>query len=144
MTHYPAVLCCPENVYPGYGPRWQEEIEAILSLHKPFYMVFIPGDFTQEPADTRLRALWLKANKVRLSEFCKCIISIEPDKQLREQMIAKMGGLEKAFGVPRRVTASLAEAKALGGSLVIAKNWQADYIALTTCIGSCQRDQDSR
>lgn len=118
VTHYPAVWCCREDVYPGYGPRWQEEIEAMLSLQQPFYMVFIPGDFTEEPADTRLRAIWLKANKVRLGEFCKCIISIEPDVELREQMMAKMGGLEKAFGVPRRVTASLEEASALGDSLV--------------------------
>jgi len=89
VEHFPAVWCCSENVYPGYGPRWQAEIEALVERQTPFYMVFIPGDFTETAADTRVRAVWLKQNKARLASVCKSVISIETDSDKRQLMQAQ-------------------------------------------------------
>jgi len=114
VEHFPAVWCCSENVYPGYGARWQAEIEALVEQRAPFYMVFIPGEFNEAPADTRVRAVWLKQNKAKLASVCKSVISIEADSGKRAQMQAQCAGLEKAFGVPRLVCANLDEAEQMG------------------------------
>lgn len=123
VSRFPAVCCRAENTYPGYGSRWQQELEALIAQGKPFYMIFLPGDFCEDKADTRLRSLWLKANKTQLAMVCRSLISIEADPCRRAALTAQKAGLEKAFGIPRLVTGSTNEAFLVGAtSLCLEQN----------------------
>lgn len=114
VSHFPAVLCKPEQAYPGYGCQWRCELEALLERDEPFFMVFNDGDYQEAPEDTRLRAIWLKENKQCLSRLCKSIVSVTPDAQQRCKMEAQCAGLSKAFGIPRMVASDAHEANTLG------------------------------
>lgn len=114
ISQFPAVVCRCENLYPGYGSQWQAELEALIETAQPFYLLFAPGDFSEEAADTRLRAIWLKANKSVLAKVCKSILSIEPDEEKRGQLQTQNEGMEKAFGIPRLVARGLEEAHTMG------------------------------
>lgn len=123
VSRFPAVCCHAENMVCGYGRRWQEEMEALIAHGDPFYMIFLPGDFCEDKADTRLRALWLKANKTQLAMVCRSLISIEADPERRAALTAEKVGLERAFGIPRLVTSSLNEALLVGAtSLCLEQN----------------------
>ncbi|BBU33490.1 hypothetical protein BTHE68_72240 (plasmid) [Burkholderia sp. THE68] len=73
-------------------------------------MVFEESEFSEDQSDTRLRAVWLKANKARLARVCLCIVTIESDAMTREEQLAQSAGLVKAFGIPRRFVADAVEA----------------------------------
>lgn len=114
VTQFPVVRCVPERVYPGYGCQWRNELEALIDHNEPFFMVFDSGTFDEAAEDTRIRALWLKENRVCLSKVCRSIVSIEPNEQRRCKLAAQCPGLAKAFGIPRMVAGNDHEALSLG------------------------------
>lgn len=116
VSRFPAVCCRADRMYPGYGPRWEQELEALVEQEEPFYMVFLPGDFREDTSDTRLRALWLKANKARLAKVCRSLVSVEADAGKRAALTAEKAGLERAFGIPRLVAGSVNEAFLVGAT----------------------------
>ncbi|WP_420871011.1 LysR family transcriptional regulator [Herbaspirillum rubrisubalbicans] len=54
----------------------------------------------------KLRAIWLKQNKLPLGKVCRAIASVEPDATRRQSLADMMAGAERAFGVPQIVVAS--------------------------------------
>lgn len=123
VTHLPAVCCPPANAFPGYGSRWQEEIEALIARGEAFYMIFPPGERREDRADTLLRTAWLKANKTRLGAVCRSVVRIEEDRGKRAKLIAQAGSLEKAFAIPRLFVGSMNEALLVGTtSLYLERN----------------------
>ncbi|OBR53125.1 hypothetical protein [Paraburkholderia tropica] len=118
VSNFPEVRCDSNRIYSGYGPQWRDELEALIARAEPFYMVFDANGFEESQEDTRLRAKWLKENKSLLATVCKCIVSIEPNAEERERQNALSAGLERAFGVTRRVVADRQEATSVGHSLL--------------------------
>lgn len=114
VKQFPAVRCGPESVRPGYATQWRMELEALIERDEPFFMLFAEGDFKEEPEDTRIRAIWLKQNKLSLSRVCRSIVSIEPDTTKRAKLLEQLPGLERAFGIRRLVASTESEARMVG------------------------------
>ena len=112
---------------PGSGEPWKQEMQALLARGERF-VIFYPSFHDGEPPqpedaavlqqDRKARVLWLKEYRVRLAEFCKGLITIEPDAQRYAEEAARYPAMEKAFGVPLRVAASREEAEAMGRLLL--------------------------
>ena len=114
VSHFPAVRCVPTRMYPGHACQWRNELEALIDRNEPFFMVFDSGNCEEAAEDTRIRAIWLKQNRLCLSKVCRSIVSIEPNEQRRCKLAAQCPGLAKAFGIPRMVAVNDNEAMCLG------------------------------
>ncbi len=114
ISAFPKVRCEASRIYPGYGPQWRDELEALIARDEPFYLVFSAGEFDETQEDIRLRTIWLKENKDRFARVCKSIVNIEPDDAKREKLAKLSAGAEKAFGIPGFVVRSEIEAAEAG------------------------------
>jgi hypothetical protein len=100
VSRFPEARCVASRIYPGYGPQWREELEALIERNVQFFMVSGDDQFVEKPEDTRLRAVRLKANKHRPSRVCKSIVSIAPHDVKREKLVAQSAPGEPRLGHP--------------------------------------------
>ncbi|WP_186150180.1 hypothetical protein [Burkholderia gladioli] len=118
VAQFPEVRCAPETAYPGYAAQWRAELEALIERGEPFFMLFAEGEFKEAQEDMRVRAVWLKENKVTLAKLCRSIVSIESDAAKRAKLLEQLRGLEKAFGIPRLVASTESEGRVAGLELM--------------------------
>ncbi|MCA7904108.1 hypothetical protein LGM39_32580 [Burkholderia cepacia] len=98
----------------GYAQRWLDDMHALMRYGEPFVMIFPPARPDEAHDDRKERGMWLKQNRAALAAVCRALITIEPDPAEREAAIANASGIEKAFGIPFDVTASLDDARQAG------------------------------
>jgi hypothetical protein len=77
-------------------------------------MIFPPARPDEAHDDRKQRGKWLKENRAALAAVCRALITVEPDPKERDAAVANGAGIEKAFGVPFDVAASLDEARQAG------------------------------
>lgn len=121
VSNFPIVMSNNAAVVPGYAPRWEKELTALVRHGQPMVLVFVPPRNEESQEDRKHRGMWLKQNKEELASVCRALISVETDPQ--ELLAAKeqAAGLVKAFGVPIEAVATLEEAIALGHVLTAGK-----------------------
>ncbi|KGB99677.1 hypothetical protein DM43_3660 [Burkholderia cepacia] len=98
----------------GYAQRWLDDMHALMRHGEPFVMIFPPARPDEPHDDRKERGMWLKQNRAALAAVCRALVSVEPDPNEREAAIANASGIEKAFGIPFDVAASLDDAKQAG------------------------------
>ncbi|WP_051303369.1 hypothetical protein [Comamonas composti] len=129
VSAFPLVHTTGLERAPGSGIPWQQEMQALLARGERFVILYPSFHEGEPPApdagtqaqlqqDRKARVLWLKQYRSQLAEFCKGLITIEPDDQRRAEEAARYPAMEKAFGVPLRVAASRSDAEAMGRLLL--------------------------
>ncbi|WP_175914698.1 hypothetical protein [Burkholderia metallica] len=117
IQRFPVCVFRAESATPGYAPRWEREIDALMRHGEPFVVVYVALDADETHDDRKHRAVWLKQNKAALGAVCKALISVEPDPERRAQ-VAEQGEIAvKAFGIPHHAVASFAQAVSLAEEL---------------------------
>ncbi|WP_186113350.1 hypothetical protein [Burkholderia gladioli] len=111
LREFPFVLMRNETIEDGYAARWEDEMQTLLRIGMPFVMIFPAGRPEEGHEDRKQRGLWLKQNREALAAICRALISIEPDPAEREAALERAPGIERAFGVPVEVAATLDEAR---------------------------------
>lgn len=110
ITHFPVVRPRADAVRPGYGPDWVREMERLVSGPTPFVLLYLDPQPEEDHEDFKLRGIWMKVNKARLAARCKAMLRVEPDAGKRDAILKHAAGVEKAFGVPTEVAATVADA----------------------------------
>ena len=105
-SEFPIIRFRGYRARPGYAPQWQLEMELLLMHAKAFAILIDSFHGEEEHEDRKLRAIWLKQNKLALGKVCRAIASVEPDATRRQALAEMMAGAERAFGVPQIVAAS--------------------------------------
>ncbi|WP_186145797.1 hypothetical protein [Burkholderia gladioli] len=122
LREFPFVLMRNETIEDGYAACWEDEMQTLLRIGMPFVMIFPAGRPEEGHEDRKQRGLWLKQNREALAAICRALISIEPEP------LERAPGIERAFGVPVEVAATLDEARRIAlnrmtgaaeGSLVV-------------------------
>jgi hypothetical protein len=112
LSQFPMCVFRSAEATDGYSAAWITEIEALVAIGKPFTVVYQAlGEESHE--DRKQRGIWLKQNKAELGEFCLATITVEPDAQRRAELEEWGERAVKAFGIPHRAVATLAEAAAV-------------------------------
>lgn len=119
---FPLVRLRPDAMQPGYAPRWEIEMNALLKQERPFVVIFPTLRSEESHDDRKLRGIWLKRNKQLLGERCLSLISVEPDTGKRFALKAQAAMAEKAFGIPAEIVASDRDAESLARQLLAAAN----------------------
>lgn len=119
ITEFPIVTVRNGAIVPGYAAQWEAELDALVAQPQPFVLLFPAGRPEEESHEDRKRRMgWFKANKQRLADVCRGLISVEPDERERQQANARAGDLAKVFGVAVETTSTLDEAQALARQLL--------------------------
>ncbi len=119
IRQFPLVIMRNQAIVPGYTKQWEEELNQLIAQALPFVIVFPanrPKEETNEDRKRRMR--WFKANKAEFSRICYAMISVEPDPQEREQLVAQAKEMFKFFGVPLETVTDMEEALMLGEKLM--------------------------
>ncbi|KEZ05841.1 hypothetical protein GQ57_10520 [Burkholderia sp. MSh2] len=115
VTEFPLVVVRNDAIASaGYAQRWLDDMHTLMQHGEPFVMIFPPARPDETHDDRKERGMWLKQNRAALATVCRALVSIEPDPAEREAAVANASGIEKAFGIPFDVTASLDDAKQAG------------------------------
>ncbi len=80
---FPIVRGRSDGLSEGYSARWISELEHILSREEPFVLLYVDHQADEAHSDQKARSIWLKNNRARMGEFCRGLIAVEPDAQLR-------------------------------------------------------------
>lgn len=118
VASFPLVRMNDDAAIPGYAAQWIKEMDALLSLARPFVMLHGAGEDDERHEDRKERGLWLKHHKESLGRYCLAMIGIEADPLKREAMKAMSAMATKAFGVASHVVDSDEEAVALANHLL--------------------------
>ncbi len=111
VREFPFVMVRNEAIEPGYAARWAADMNTLLRVGTPFVMIFPPGRPDEDHEDRKQRGLWLKQHRDVLAAVCRALVSVEPDAEQRAAALDAAPGIEKAFGVPVEVAATLEEAR---------------------------------
>ncbi len=114
VTEFPLVVVRNDAIAAGYAQRWLDDMHTLMRHGEPFVMIFPPARPDEPHDDRKARGMWLKQNRAAFAEVCRALVTIEPDPKERDAAIANAAGIEKAFGIPLDVTASLEDAKQAG------------------------------
>lgn len=115
VTDFPLVVVRNDAIASdGYAQRWLDDMDALLRHGEPFVMIFPPARPDEAHDDRKQRGKWLKENRAALAAVCRALITVEPDPKERDAAVANGAGIEKAFGVPFDVAASLDDARQAG------------------------------
>ncbi|WP_206743245.1 hypothetical protein, partial [Klebsiella pneumoniae] len=117
ISAFPACVFIPERIYSGYGAKWGKELLYLFSFKKPFTLVFINA-FNESKEDRIYRFEWMKHNQQLLSEYCRSIITIITDKDIRESIILQGAASTYIFTIPHEVVGSFTEALTLTDTLI--------------------------
>jgi len=117
IARFPLVLA-KGDTSPGYAAQWEREMQALMGQGKPFVLIHPQARAEDAHEDRKRRGLWLKQNKQALGVCCKAVISVEPDDDRRAALAGQSAMAEKAFGLPMRMAATLAQACADGLALL--------------------------
>ncbi|USI71558.1 hypothetical protein [Sphingomonas morindae] len=126
VTRFPIVEVRPGAVRPGYGADWIREMEQLISGSTAFVLLYSQAQHTEEHEDFKLRGIWMKANKARLSTLCTAVIWVEADEGKRAALRAQSLGAQRAFGVPIKACATKDEAVNRGWELLFGRNEETD------------------
>lgn len=116
ISSFPACVFIPERVYSGYASEWGRELLYLLRFKQPFTLVFINA-FNESREDRIYRFEWMKHNQQLLSEYCRSIITIITDKDIRESIILQGAASTYIFTIPHEVVGSFTEALTLTHTL---------------------------
>lgn len=103
ISAFPACVFIPERIYSGYGAKWGKELLYLFSFKKPFTLVFINA-FNESKEDRIYRFEWMKHNQQLLSEYCRSIITIITDKDIRESIILQGAASTYIFTIPMKLS----------------------------------------
>lgn len=118
LSRFPLVWARAGVTAPGYAGQWEREMVALLSIAKPFVMIYGESPDEETHEDRKQRGLWLKHNKAVLTQYCKVMIGIEPDPLKMVTLKAQFEMATKAFGIPGDVVETEDEAVALAHHLL--------------------------
>ncbi|PMQ03579.1 hypothetical protein DyAD56_18760 [Dyella sp. AD56] len=118
LTSFPLVRMKDGAAMPGYAAQWAKEMDALLSLSRPFVMLHGSSEGGEAHEDRKGRGLWLKRHKEELGRYCLAMIGIEADPLKRQAMKAMSAMATKAFGTPTYVVESDDEAVELANRLL--------------------------
>lgn len=118
MTSFPLVWMRDSTATRGYAAQWTKEMDALLSISRPFVMMHEAPESDEGHEDRKARGLWLKHHKEELGRYCLAMIGIEADPLKREAMRAMSALATKAFGTPTYVVKSDSDARELATHLL--------------------------
>ncbi|MFM0642738.1 hypothetical protein PQR14_00290 [Paraburkholderia bryophila] len=110
VAQFPTVIVRNEAIRPGYAAQWEREMEALIAHAVPFVMFHIEVRDHETNDDFKQRGVWLKQNKAALARVCRMLVTVESDDTKRETARIQGRGATRAFGIPHRAVATLAEA----------------------------------
>jgi hypothetical protein len=92
-------------------------ITLSIKFQEAFTLVFINA-FNESKEDRIYRFEWMKHNQQLLSEYCRSIITIITDKDIRESIILQGAASTYIFTIPHEVVGSFTEALTLTDTLI--------------------------
>lgn len=116
-SRFPLVRMRRRAVKPGYAFAWCAQMRRLIALATPFVIV-AEHHADETPDDARLRAAWLRTQRVQLSAFCRGIIVIEPRIEARASTREALRQSTEGSGVRTVVVSSMRVANELAPVLL--------------------------
>lgn len=117
ISRFPACIFRDDILYPGYADIWEKEMASILTFKRPFTVIF-SSNFIEATKDRAQRGVWLKRNQEALREYCRGIITIIENEEVRNDIIRQGAASTKIFNINHEIVASLEQAITLTQQLV--------------------------
>jgi hypothetical protein len=118
ISSFPLVWMKDGTSMPDYATQWKKEMDALLSISRPFVMLHGASESDERQQDRKERGLWLKHHKEELARYCVAMIGIEADPLKNQVMKAMSAMATKAFGTPAYVVGNDEEARQLATRLL--------------------------
>ena len=122
VSSFPLVRMKGDAMTVGQASQWKREMEALVSMEKPFVVLHGHAEGDESPGDRRERGRWLRHHRDRLSRHCLGIIGVEADAVKRLTMKVVTTLLSNAFRVPAYVVETEQEARVLAARLLGPQN----------------------
>ncbi len=122
-SRFPLLFLDGASMAPGEGIQLIDDLETLIRNDRAFVLIIYNGRGPQghKHDDDKVRMLWLKENKRRLSMVCKGVISVVPDQVRFAQTEQQTAGLRAALGIHFTAAENLAAAEALASNLLESK-----------------------
>ncbi|GAA5019275.1 hypothetical protein GCM10023206_33230 [Acinetobacter puyangensis] len=119
VSRFPLCVFRADQAQSGYATQWEREMVQLLHNAQLFTIVYIEFSQNETHEDRKQRGLWLKHHKNDMNQYCKALISVEPDQEKRILIEQQAEIAVKAFGTPHYAVGSLAEAENLTQQLTL-------------------------